>query len=132
MKIRRERYQHGSIRKLKRANGFAWEFRYRVSEDGKRKLRSQIFDAAVYRTEKAVRQKIEAQLLRLNDNTEYARGQEVTFNALLDRYIDEEMPERQATRGGYISIINMHLRPRWGPSRSRRSGRQTSIRGFSP
>jgi len=32
MKIRRERYQHGSIRKLKRANGFAWEFRYRVSE----------------------------------------------------------------------------------------------------
>jgi integrase len=114
MKIRRERYQHGSIRKLKRANGFAWEFRYRVSEDGKRKLRSQIFDAAVYRTEKAVRQKIEAQLLRLNDNTEYARGQEVTFNALLDRYIDEEMPERQATRGGYISIINMHLRPRWG------------------
>jgi AraC-like DNA-binding protein len=38
MKIRRERYQHGSIRKLKRTNGFAWEFRYRVSEDGKRKL----------------------------------------------------------------------------------------------
>jgi len=74
MKIRRERYQHGAIRKLKRANGFAWEFRYRVTENGKRKLKSQIFDGAVYRTEKAVRQKIEAQLLRLNDGTEYAAG----------------------------------------------------------
>jgi integrase len=114
MKIRRERYQHGAIRKLKRANGFAWEFRYRVTENGKRKLKSQIFDGAVYRTEKAVRQKIEAQLLRLNDGTEYARGQQVTFNALLDRYIDEEMPERHATKGGYVSIIERHLRPRWG------------------
>jgi len=90
------------------------EFRYRVTENGKRKLKSQIFDGAVYRTEKAVRQKIEAQLLRLNDGTEYARGQQVTFNALLDRYIDEEMPERHATKGGYVSIIERHLRPRWG------------------
>jgi hypothetical protein len=27
-KAARERYQHGSIRRVKRAKGFAWEFRY--------------------------------------------------------------------------------------------------------
>jgi hypothetical protein len=31
MKIRRDKYQQGSIRRVKRANGFAWEFRYYVS-----------------------------------------------------------------------------------------------------
>jgi hypothetical protein len=34
--IRRDKYQQGSIRRVKRANGFAWEFRYHVEQDGKR------------------------------------------------------------------------------------------------
>jgi integrase len=50
----------------------------------------------------------------LNDNTEYARSAEVTFNALLDRYIEEEMPVRRSTQGSYRSIIKNHLRPQWG------------------
>ena len=89
MKIRRDKYQQGSIRRVKRANGFAWEFRYYVEQDGKRVLRSQYFDGALYRTEKAVRQKVESQLLKLNEATEYARAKDVTFNALLDRYVAE-------------------------------------------
>ena len=47
MKIRRDKYQQGSIRRVKRANGFAWEFRYYVEQDGKRVLRSQYFDGVV-------------------------------------------------------------------------------------
>ena len=38
----------------------------------------------------------------------------VTFGALLDRYIAEEMPQRKSTKGGYLSIINSKLRPQWG------------------
>ncbi len=114
MKVRRERYQQGSVRRVKRASGFAWEFRYYVEEDGKRTSKSQYFDGATYRTAKAVRQKVESQLLKLNERTEYARGQEVTFNALLDRYVAEEMPARRSTRGSYTSIINRRLRPMWG------------------
>src|SRR5882724_11268198 len=114
MKTRRDRYQHGSIRRVKRANGFVWEFRYRVTEEGQRKLKCQTFDSKTYKTEKAVRQKVEAQLLKLNEGTEYARTNDVTFNALLERYISEEMPERHATKGSYTSIINTHLRPKWG------------------
>jgi integrase len=114
MKVRRDKYQQGSVRRVKRANGFAWEFRYYVEQDGKRILRSQYFDGKVYKTEKAIRQKVEAQLLKLNEGTEYARANDVTFNALLDRYIAEEMPARLATRGSYTSIINRRLRPQWG------------------
>ena len=114
MKIRRDKYQQGSIRRVKRAAGFAWEFRYYVEQDGKRALRSQYFDGALYRTEKAVRQKVESQLLKLNEDTEYARAKDVTFNALLDRYVAEEMPARHATKGSYTSIIKRRLRPQWG------------------
>jgi hypothetical protein len=34
VKITRNRYQQGSIRKVPRAKGFAWEYRYYVTEDG--------------------------------------------------------------------------------------------------
>jgi len=114
MKVRRDKYQQGSVRRVKRTNGFAWEFRYYVEQDGKRVLRSQYFDGKIYKTEKAVRQKVEAQLLKLNEGTEYARANDVTFNALLDRYIAEEMPARHATKGSYTSIIKRRLRPQWG------------------
>lgn len=114
MKIHRERYQHGSIRRVKRAKGFAWEFRYYVEEGGKRTPKSQYFDGDVYKTAKSIRQKVEAQLLKLNEGTEYARANDVSFNALLERYITEEMPTRRATKGSYSSIINTHLRPQWG------------------
>jgi integrase len=40
MKVSRERYQHGSVRKVPRSQGFAWEFRfYLTAPDGKRKLK---------------------------------------------------------------------------------------------
>ena len=41
VKITRNRYQQGSIRKVPRANGFAWEYRYYVTSGGKRKLKMQ-------------------------------------------------------------------------------------------
>jgi integrase len=114
IKVRRDKYQQGSIRRVKRASGFAWEFRYYVEENGKRVLRSQYFDGSLYRTEKAVRQKVESQLLKLNEDTEYARAKDVTFNAMLDRYFAEEMPTRSSTKGSYTSIINRRIRPQWG------------------
>jgi len=55
--------------------------------------------------QKAIRQRLEAQLLKLNDRTEYARAADVTFNALLDRYIAEEMPSRQSRKRGRKTIL---------------------------
>ena len=45
MKITRNRYQQGSIRKVPRAKGFAWEYRYYVTSGGKRKLKMQAVGA---------------------------------------------------------------------------------------
>lgn len=111
-----DRYQQGAIRRVKRAKGFAWEFRYYVVESGERVRKVQTFDSAIYKTEKAVRQHLEGFIVKLNEKTEYARSAGVTFNALLDRYIEEEMPARHSTKGSYTSIINKRLRPQWGTS----------------
>ena len=55
MKISRERYQHGSVRKVPRSQGFAWEFRfYSTAPDGKRKLTVQTFDSLKYPAERDV------------------------------------------------------------------------------
>jgi len=113
-KFRHERYQHGSIRRVKRARGFSWEFRYYLQENGKRVLKTLTFDGALYKTEKALRQHLEYFVLKLNQNSEYIRAANITFNALLDRYIAEEMPKRRSTQGSYRSIISNHLRPQWG------------------
>ena len=114
LKTTSERYQHGSIRRVKRAKGFAWEFRYYIREGAKRVLKLQTFDSSIYKTEKALRQHLEGFLVKLNEKTEYARSADVTFNALLDRYVEEEMPTRHSTKGSYTSIIRKRLRPMWG------------------
>ena len=76
-----------------------------------RKPKVQTFDSAIYKTEKAIRQHLESVVIKLNEKTEYARSAGVTFGALLDRSIAEEMPQRKPTKSGYLSIINNKLRP---------------------
>ena len=106
-----DRYQQGAIRRVKRAKGFAWEFHYYLVESGERVGKVQTFDSAIYKTEKAVRQHLEGFIVKLNEKTEYSRSAGGTFNALLDRYIEEEMPARYSTKGSYTSIINLAYRP---------------------
>jgi integrase len=113
MKITRRRYQQGSIRKVARAKGFVWEYRYYVPSDGKRKLKTQTFRGNLYATEADVRRAVGAMVPHLNDGTPYTPPVAVTFGALLDRYIAEEIPARKSTRDSYTSIIKNHLRPRW-------------------
>jgi hypothetical protein len=49
MRVNRERYQHGSVRKVPRSQGFAWKFKFYITApDGKRKLKVQTFDSAKY------------------------------------------------------------------------------------
>jgi integrase len=37
-----------------------------------------------------------------------------TFGDLVDLYIEKKMPKRHSTRRGYLSMINAHIRPKWG------------------
>ena len=113
MKIKRNRYQQGSIRKVRRAKGFAWEYRYYVDSGGQRMLKTQTFNGKLYASEADVRRAVGASVPRLNDATPFTPPVAVTFGALLDRYIAEDMPSRKSTRDTYMSIIKNHLRPRW-------------------
>jgi hypothetical protein len=65
---------------------------YYTIENTKRVHKTLTFDGAFYKTERAFRQHLESFVLKLNDKTEYAPASEVTFGALLDRYMAEEMP----------------------------------------
>ena len=58
-------------------------------DSSERVRKVQTFDSAIYNTEKSVRQHLEYFIVKLNEKTEYARSAGVTFNALLDRYLDE-------------------------------------------
>lgn len=48
-------------------------------------------------------------------NSEDSRGTTVTVNALVNRYLEEELPElRHSTADAYRSYLNNHIRARWG------------------
>jgi hypothetical protein len=92
MKFNRERYQHGSVRKVARSQGFAWEFTFYITApDGKRKLKVQTFDSVKYPTERDVRMAVEGQLSAFNAGT---LGGKVaaTFETIIDRYMTEAFP----------------------------------------
>ena len=114
MKVSRERYQHGSIRKVPRSQGFAWEFRFYITApDGKRKLKVQTFDSLKYPTERDVRKAVEGQLSALNAGTLGGKV-DATLGTIIGRYMNEELPTlRHSTQTTNRSLIECHIKPRW-------------------
>ena len=109
----RTRYQSGSLRTKKRAKGpDAWEFRYYENVGQARQRRSKtVGTVEQYPSKAAARQAVAALLLKVNSEPPHAGA--VTFAALVDRYVEEELPERFSTRISYLSVVNMHIRPKW-------------------
>jgi integrase len=115
--MERARYQFGSLTRKKRAKGSdAWEFRYYEStENGTRERRTATVGTVEKYGTKALAQKaVEALLLKLNSETPQQRMAVVTFGAICDRYLEEELPERHSTSRSYRSNIKNYLKPRWG------------------
>jgi integrase len=55
-----------------------------------------------------------AEQWRLTANDEARRLGSVTFAAVLERYVREQMPDRITTRTHYMPRIKNHIEPRWG------------------
>jgi len=113
----RTRFQYGSLRLRQRERGpGVWEFRYyETNPDGHRIRQSVILgDQALYKTEADARKATQALLMRLNEEAHRSEVEAPTFGALLDRYIEHELPERHSTRSSHLSNIRRHIRPRWG------------------
>jgi integrase len=114
MKVSREQYQHGSVRKVPRSQGFAWEFRFYITApDGKRKLKAQTLDSLKYPTERDVRKAVEGQLSALNAGT-LGGKLAATLCIIIDRYMAEDfLTFRHSTRTTNKSLTDLHIRPRW-------------------
>ena len=101
-------YQFGSLTRKKRAKGAdTWEFRfYEATEQGQRRRKSCIVgNVAQYPTKAQAQKAVEALLLKLNSETPQQQMAVVTFGAICDRYVEEELPERYSTAKSYRSNI---------------------------
>jgi integrase len=110
----RTRYQYGNLQLDKRRKGpDVWVYRWReygsagaVSRHGET-----IGTIEEYPTKADALKACEH--LQLVANSEYPTSRIITFGALLDRYMAEEMPERHSTNLAYRSYIQTHIRMKW-------------------
>jgi len=110
----RSRYQFGwlELRRRKRRPS-VWLWRYRSTDSGGNRDKDAVIigDVEQYPT-KALAWKA-AEGLRLSVNSENP-GTQVTFGALIDRYLREQAPQRHVTASKYRSWITHHIQPQWG------------------
>ena len=128
MKFRRQRFQRGSLRRVARANNkWAWEYRYKDPATGNEK--SMYLSTEKFPTQVAAERHLEAFVLKLNSENPTLAILEPTFNAVLDRFIEEErlLEIRQRRPGdlcdegelsystavSYLSVIKQ-VRAKWG------------------
>jgi len=129
LKHRRQRFQRGSLRQVARANNqWAWEYRYKDPTTDRDT--SMYLSAEKFPTEIAVTRHLEAFVLKLNSENPTLAILEPTFNAILDRFIEEErLLEIKQQRPGdrcdaegtlsystavsYLSVIKQ-VRVKWG------------------
>ncbi len=112
--FRRTRYQFGCLELKPRKKGSdVWVLRYRVQQpDGSVKLANvRVGTIEQYPSKASARKAAESLLLMLNPD--YPTQNTVTFGALVDRYMAEELPERHSTRVSCLSYLRNHIKPKW-------------------
>ncbi len=112
----RTRYQYGSLRLKKRQSGpDAWEFRYYDHATDGSRIRKYVTIGTKekYPTESDARKAVQALLLKLNSEAPRAELEVPNFGTLIDRFVEQEMPERYSTAASYKSMIKIYLRPKW-------------------
>ncbi len=92
---------------------FVYRWRERKPNGGYTKQSELIGPVSVLKTETNAWRAIEHR--RLEINSEDSEGTTVTVNALVNRYLEEELPElRHSTADAYRSYLNNHIKQRWG------------------
>ena len=113
--FKRIRYQFGCIeRKGRRKGPDVWALRYREHlSDGTCTNRSRIV-GSVEQFANEFQARNAAQAFLLGVNADGPNAGSVTFGAVIDRYLAEELPDRHSTARGYQSWLKNHIRPKWG------------------
>jgi integrase len=114
--MKRHRYQYGSLtKKNNRLSEDVWQFRfYETTPEGHRYRRSTtIGTVAQYPTKTHALRIIEPLRLRLNLHHRF--GRPISIGALIDHYVERELPERRhSTQQSHSSTLKRWILPRWG------------------
>jgi integrase len=114
MEHKRQRFQFGWLNLKARKNGpEVWVLRYREAlEDGRTKTRSvSIGTVKEFPSESLARRASMSHMLSINDKR--PRGLSISFGALMQRYLAEELPERHSTASRYRCWMKNHIEPKW-------------------
>jgi integrase len=113
LKAKRARYQQGTIRKIARANGFAWEVRFSETINGKQRQKSLYFQSDEYPTKASVRKATQLQVALANsDNDRHKVG--VNFGTITALYRSAHLPTlRKATRDKNAYLLKDFIEPEW-------------------
>ncbi len=122
MKLRRERYQHGSLTKEKRqSKPDVWVFRWREQVgDGRTVQRKRIIGSVKeYTTESVARRAVDG--LKLEINAEVVSTASMTIREVAEHYRELELGNGCAktalTRDVYGHYLDGYILPRWGDER---------------
>ena len=116
MRLTRNTYQNGWIEtrpSKKQGPVFVYRWRERNPAGGCEKRTELIGPVSVLKTETNAWRAVEHR--RLEINSEDSQRDTVTMNAVISRYLEEELPElRHSTGDAYRSYLVNHIKPRWG------------------
>jgi integrase len=112
----RNTYQHGWIETQPSKNKelvFVYRWRERKPDGGCTKRAAVIGRVSVLKTEANAWRAIEHRALEIS--SENLEGRIVSFGALINRYLEEDLPElRHSTAEAYRSYLDNRIMPRWG------------------
>ena len=112
----RRRYQYGSLtKKNNRLSEDVWQFRfYETTPEGHRYRRSTTVGTVAQNPTKTDALRI-IEPLRLRLNLHHRFGRPISIGALIDHYIERELPERRhSTQQSHSSRLKRWILPRWG------------------
>lgn len=105
------KYRQGTLEKVKTAKGWTWYLRYTDTTGAKTvRPRVRIGLLSEFPSKSAAWKAADPVMRRLNASVGHLK----TFGDLLDRYETEAIPERHDSKRTYLSIVKVHIRPRWG------------------
>ncbi|HYY72352.1 MAG TPA: site-specific integrase [Candidatus Bathyarchaeia archaeon] len=114
MEHKRQRVQFGWVcLKARKKGPDVWVLRYRENlPDGSKKRRSVVIGTAEeFPTESQARKAALSWLFSMN--AEASNGTAVSFGAVIQRYLAEEIPERFSTASRYRCWLKNHVEPKW-------------------
>jgi integrase len=119
MKTKKTRYQQGSIRKVARARGFAWEVRFSTGKvGGKQTYKSSFFNSSDYPTEASVRKALETTVVLTNSETGRVKV-DAPFSEIIGLYRTKHLPGLEhSTQQTNSYFLNSYIEPKFSKTKT--------------